>query len=146
MHNDNHDIYIQSNAPPNEIADNGLRRINSGFYFAKSSERTITEFRKIVEHAAISSLSEQPSFYSILCGDNGEFRNSDNTCFNGFVSTKFLSRTLFPNGAMIWNRTMNLQNSIITHTNWVSGFYNKLTKMLQYNWWVLNNEGNCKYN
>jgi len=111
----------------------------------KASENTKKAFWNIVKHAANSSLSEQPSFYSVLCGDNGEYRTSDNTCFNGYVSTKFLSRELFPNGAMIWNRTFNLQNSIIVHSNWVSGYYVKLTKMIQYNCWVLSNEGKCIY-
>jgi len=46
---------------------------------------------------------------------------------------------------MIWNRTFNLQNSIIVHSNWVSGYYVKLTKMIQYNCWVLSNEGKCIY-
>jgi len=139
------DIYIQSNAPPTEVEDNGYRRINSGFYFVKASNRTRKAFQQIVAHAESSNLSEQPSFYTILCGDNGEFRDSKSSCYNGYVSTKFLPRTLFPNGAMIWNSTISLDKSIIVHTNWISGLYNKLHKMLQYNWWVLSNEGKCIY-
>jgi len=116
-----------------------------GFILLKLLKIQKKAFSNIVLHAANSTLSEQPSFYAVLCGEKGEYRISNNTCFNGYVSTKFLSRSLFPNGAIIWNNTFNIHDSFISHVNWISGFYNKLTKMLYNNWWVLNNNGKCIY-
>jgi hypothetical protein len=65
-----YDVLIQSNAPMEEAAENGFRRINSGFYYVKSNPAAIKAFRGIVEHAMASRLSEQPSFYTILCSDD----------------------------------------------------------------------------
>lgn len=74
--------------------DNELRRINSGFYFAHSNEKMIRAFELITEHAAKSNGSEQPSFYHVLCGPEGEFRVGRSHCNNTEidVEVKFLSR------------------------------------------------------
>ena len=68
-------IAIQSNAPPVEAPSNGMRRINSGFYFARHSDATMAAFRQIVAHAQSTTLSEQPSFYTVLCGTEGRLRH-----------------------------------------------------------------------
>ncbi|CAI0463478.1 unnamed protein product [Linum tenue] len=44
------------------------RRLNSGFYFARSNAPTIAAIEKVVNHASTSTLSEQPSFYDMLSG------------------------------------------------------------------------------
>eukprot|EP00053_Salpingoeca_punica_P009097 m.81418 g.81418 ORF g.81418 m.81418 type:complete len:764 (-) comp14876_c0_seq3:854-3145(-) len=63
------DFVVQSNAPwPQEQAANGPLRINSGFYRVRSTPGTIAAMESIVAHAATSKLTEQPSFYIILCG------------------------------------------------------------------------------
>ena len=97
------DIGIQSNAPPSEAAENGHRRINSGFYFAKSNPAAVDAFRQIVDHARQSKLSEQPSFYTVLCGDDKQYVQGSRACANTAipVSTRFLSRDIYPNGAMV---------------------------------------------
>jgi hypothetical protein len=96
------DIAIQSNAPPAEQADNGLRRINSGFYYVVAGPRSVKAFEAIVEHARHSELSEQPSFYAVLCGENGELADGLRACENPRVParTLMLSRRVYPNGAM----------------------------------------------
>ncbi len=63
------DLVLQSNAPwPDETAANGPLRINSGFYRARATPLVIAAFEAIVAHARRSSMSEQPSFYIVLCG------------------------------------------------------------------------------
>ena len=74
------DIAIQSNAPPTERADNGLRRINSCFYFVSASPRSLAAFAAIVQHANRSRLSEQPSFYAVLCGPAAEHIDDGRAC------------------------------------------------------------------
>ena len=96
------DIVIQSNAPPAEWADNGLLRINSGFYYVAAGPRSVRAFVAIVEHAGRSELSEQPSFYAVLCGEKGEHVDGERACENPRVParTLMLSRRVYPNGAM----------------------------------------------
>eukprot|EP00052_Salpingoeca_macrocollata_P017587 m.143482 g.143482 ORF g.143482 m.143482 type:complete len:775 (-) comp20434_c0_seq2:60-2384(-) len=63
------DFVVQSNAPwPEEARANGPLRINSGFYRVRSTPVTVKAMQSIVAHAATSRLTEQPSFYIILCG------------------------------------------------------------------------------
>lgn len=61
------DLVIQTNAPDDEPA-NGKRRINSGFYLARSNEQLIQAIDDVVKFAAKSKMSEQPCFYDVLCG------------------------------------------------------------------------------
>ncbi|CAI5513179.1 unnamed protein product [Closterium sp. Naga37s-1] len=63
---------IQSNEPNATLSGTGIRRINSGFYFARADPMTVKGFEAIVAHAAKTQLSEQPSFYDVLCGEKGE--------------------------------------------------------------------------
>ena len=68
------DFVVQSNAPSKEPDANGPLRINSGFYRVRSNPATIAAMEQIVMHAASSRLTEQPSFYMVLCG------TKDGTC------------------------------------------------------------------
>ena len=90
-------LLAQSNEPDAKVAMNDIRRINSGFYLAISSETTIKYFEMIVEHAMITKLSEQPSFYEVLCGIKGEYRLLDNQCLRdnmrAYCSTRGSSLT-----------------------------------------------------
>jgi hypothetical protein len=75
------DLVVQSNAPSNEPAANGPLRINSGFYRARATPVVVAAFEAIVAHAAASSLTEQPSFYIVLCaGKDGDARIGDSHC------------------------------------------------------------------
>lgn len=76
--------------------DNDLWRLNSGFYFLRSEPRSIAALEAVVAHAAKSKDTEQPSFYTVLCGDNGKFRVGDRQCYNPRfdLTIDFLSRKL----------------------------------------------------
>ncbi|CAI5488160.1 unnamed protein product [Closterium sp. Naga37s-1] len=63
---------IQSNEPNASLPGTGIRRINSGFYFARAERMVVEAFEAIVRHAGKTKLSEQPSFYDVLCGAQGE--------------------------------------------------------------------------
>lgn len=145
------DIAVQSNAPPDEEGLNGPFRINSGFYFVKNSNKTRNAFQAIVDHAAQSSLSEQPSFYSILCGDNRQFTQGRDHCLNRDmgVLTLFLDRLLYPNGAMenVLDKTAaTFQDTVkITHFNWRTGGDTKIASLIDRDMWLLDSEEKCKF-
>lgn len=123
----NADLAIQTNAPDNEPM-NGRRRLNSGFYLARSNEATIQAFEDIIKFAAKSRMSEQPCFYDVMCGKEGQTAEGDDTCrYNGMV-VKLLDRHVYPNGITdgIWDVAPGtiperFPNLFILHNNWVKG-------------------------
>ncbi|KAK9277536.1 hypothetical protein L1049_007080 [Liquidambar formosana] len=115
------------------------RRLNSGFYFARSDGFTIAAMEKVVKHAATSNLSEQPSFYDALCGEGGSNRVGDNRCFEPEtnLTVHFLDRNLFPNGAYLglWEEknvkaACVKRGCLILHNNWISGRRKKLERQV----------------
>lgn len=120
------------------------RRLNSGFYFARSDAPTITAMKMVVQHASTSDLSEQPSFYDVLCGEGGSNRVGDDRCLEpkSKLNVIFLNRTLFPNGAYkgIWEKS-NVKSAcmklgcIVIHNNWISGRSRKFDRQLRSKLW-----------
>jgi len=45
----------------------GVRRLNSGLYVAPCTPLVVAAFEEIVAHAAKTTLSEQPTFYDVMC-------------------------------------------------------------------------------
>lgn len=120
------------------------RRLNSGFYYAYSDSVTIAALQKVVTHAATSNLSEQPSFYDILCGEGGSNRIGDNRCLEPEtnLTVHFLDRDLFPNGAYrdLWqetnvNETCRKKGCVVLHNNWISGRRKKLERQVLSGLW-----------
>ncbi|XP_028552732.1 beta-arabinofuranosyltransferase RAY1 [Dendrobium catenatum] len=120
------------------------RRLNSGFYFTRSDPPTIAAMEKVVKHALTSTLSEQPSFYDVLCGEGGINRVDDNHCLEPGtnLTIHFLDRNLFPNGAYkgLWEKRnvrsyCKKQGCIILHNNWVSGRKRKLERQVHSGLW-----------
>jgi len=131
-----YDVVIQSNAPQSEAAENGYRRINSGFYYVKATAAAVAAFGAIVEHAAKSKYSEQPSFYTILCGDDLKHTVGATACHNKDlegVKTFFLPRKQYPNGNTTdWpaiSFPQKLPHGVsILHNNWIAGHDAKLAR------------------
>ncbi|CAN8062256.1 unnamed protein product [Agarophyton chilense] len=121
------DLSIQTNAPDNEPM-NGRRRLNSGFYLARSNPATIQAFEDIILFASKSRMSEQPCFYDVMCGKEGQRAEGGDTCkYNGMI-VKLLNRHLYPNGITdgIWDTTPGkipekFPHLFILHNNWVKG-------------------------
>ncbi|KAJ1263629.1 hypothetical protein BS78_09G200300 [Paspalum vaginatum] len=120
------------------------RRLNSGFYFARSDNATITAMEMIVEHASNSGLSEQPSFYDVLCGKNGANCVGDDKCLepNTNLTVVFLNRDLFPNGAYkgLWEKhdvrsTCKELGCFIIHNNWINKRKKKLQRQMSSGLW-----------
>eukprot|EP01018_Ginkgo_biloba_P023351 Gb_30925 [translate_table: standard] len=120
------------------------RRLNSGFYFAQSDHATIAALDKIVKHAALSDMSEQPSFYDILCGEGGVHRVGDYLCVEPEtnLTVHFLDRNKFPNGAYkgLWEKgnvegICKEQGCIVLHNNWISGRKRKLERQVLSGLW-----------
>ncbi|KAH9318555.1 hypothetical protein KI387_020324 [Taxus chinensis] len=120
------------------------RRLNSGFYFAHPDHATIVAFDKIVKHAAVSDMSEQPSFYDTLCGEGGVYRVGDYLCIEPEtnLTVHFLDRNKFPNGAFhdLWEKdnvddSCKTQGCIILHNNWISGRKRKLERQVSSGLW-----------
>ncbi|KAG8366044.1 hypothetical protein BUALT_Bualt17G0035100 [Buddleja alternifolia] len=120
------------------------RRLNSGFYYAHSDSITIMALEKVVKHAAISNLSEQPSFYDTLCGEGGSQRLGDYRCLEPEtnLTVHFLNRDFFPNGAYkgLWDEK-NIKKAcmdkgcLIIHNNWISGRKKKLERQVLSGLW-----------
>ncbi|CAN6346206.1 unnamed protein product [Urochloa humidicola] len=135
-------------AQSDEYSDTGPinlpRRLNSGFYFACSDNATITVMQMIVKHATNSGLSEQPSFYDVMCGKNGTNRISDDRCLepNTNLTVVFLNRDLFPSGAYkgLWEKN-DVQSAcmelgcFILHNNWINGRKKKLQRQMTSGLW-----------
>ncbi|KAK9063484.1 hypothetical protein SSX86_017354 [Deinandra increscens subsp. villosa] len=120
------------------------RRLNSGFYYAHSDSTTVAAFKKVVKHASLSNLSEQPSFYDTLCGLNGSYRLNDDTCQEPEtnLTVHFLDRNLFPNGAYrdLWDSsnvssTCTSIGCFVLHNNWISGRQKKLERQVSSGLW-----------
>uniref|UniRef100_A0A0D9WIL3 Nucleotide-diphospho-sugar transferase domain-containing protein n=1 Tax=Leersia perrieri TaxID=77586 RepID=A0A0D9WIL3_9ORYZ len=121
------------------------RRLNSGFYYARSDNATIAAMEMIVKHAANSGLSEQPSFYDILCGKDGANRIGNDRCLepNTNLAVVFLSRKMFPNGAYLglWEKKRDVQlackkiGCFTIHNNWVKGRRKKLQRQMASGLW-----------
>jgi hypothetical protein len=135
-------LLVQSNEPVASQPANGLSRINSGFYFAAASPATLAAFAAIVAHAAASSVSEQPSFYDVLCGVGGKYRLGEDACQmpDAGVRTEFLDRDAYPNGKHrdVWDAPDVLaaarrMGAVVLHNNWVVGGQAKVAR--QRVWW-----------
>lgn len=132
---DEYNVTVPTNLP---------RRLNSGFYFARSDDTTIAALEKVVKHAMTSDLSEQPTFYDTLCGEGGSNRVGDDRCREPGtnLTVQFLDRDLFPNGAYLglWEED-NVQEACakkgcyVLHNNWVSGRIRKLERQVHSGLW-----------
>ncbi|KAJ0972437.1 hypothetical protein J5N97_020396 [Dioscorea zingiberensis] len=120
------------------------RRLNSGFYFVHSDPPTIAAMEKVVKHASNSDLSEQPSFYDVLCGEGGLNRISDNQCIEPSTNLRvhFLDRNIFPNGAYkgLWEKrnvrsACVKQGCAVLHNNWISGRKRKMERQVHSGLW-----------
>lgn len=127
----NADLVIQTNAPDNEPM-NGRRRLNSGFYLARSNAQTIRGFEDVITYASHSRMSEQPCFYDVLCGKSGHTAVGTDGCQYQGMSIKLLDRHLYPNGITdgIWDSApgtipKKFPNLFILHNNWVKGAHGK---------------------
>ena len=90
---------VQSNEPNLGKPDNGLQRINSGFYFVRAVPSAVRAFTAIVADAAQSNRTEQPSFYTVLCGHAGQWRAGSRRCQEpGGLITTFLPRQVLHDG------------------------------------------------
>ncbi|CAI5958179.1 unnamed protein product [Closterium sp. NIES-65] len=144
---------IQSNEPNATLSGTGIRRINSGFYFARADPMTVKGFEAIVAHAAKTQLSEQPSFYDVLCGEKGELLLPESVVdaegrkvhreecqWSNGLRTIFLPRDMYPNGAVhdFWNQP-NVANACsgctILHNNWISGKEAKKDRLVKNRFW-----------
>ncbi|CAI6008300.1 unnamed protein product [Closterium sp. NIES-65] len=135
---------IQSNEPNASLPGTGIRRINSGFYFARSDARTIEGFEAITAHAATTKLSEQPSFYDILCGVKGEnvVPGKEECVWKNGLRTIFLDRAIYPNGAVhgFWEAAdvmgaCRRKGSKILHNNWIAGKDAKKERFVVNSFW-----------
>ncbi|KFK41477.1 hypothetical protein AALP_AA2G135900 [Arabis alpina] len=137
-------LAAQSDEYNTTLPINRPRRLNSGFYFARSDKPTIAAMEKVVKHAATSDLSEQPSFYDTLCGEGGIHRLGDDKCVEPEtnLSVQFLDRDLFPNGAYgdLWLKKdvraeCEKKHCYVLHNNWISGRLKKLERQMMKGLW-----------
>eukprot|EP00850_Spirogloea_muscicola_P016831 SM000140S00580 [mRNA] locus=s140:8125:11007:- [translate_table: standard] len=125
-------------------------KMNSGFYLARAEPQTIAVFDEIVRHAAATNLSEQPSFYEVLCGPYPErpFRLGYDKCVHAGtnLTIQFLPRHKYPNGAAwgLWDEddvrgTCAVHGCLVLHNNWKLGKDAKLARQVDKGLWELDN-------
>lgn len=140
---------IQSNEPNASMPGTGIRRINSGFYFARADAMTVEAFEAITAHAATTKLSEQPSFYDILCGEKGErlIPGKEACHWKNGLKTILLSRKLYPNGAVygVWDKPNPTEyckelGCKILHNNWIAGKEAKQERFTKNGYWYWDEE------
>eukprot|EP00055_Hartaetosiga_balthica_P011981 m.56418 g.56418 ORF g.56418 m.56418 type:complete len:724 (-) comp7798_c0_seq3:3104-5275(-) len=150
------DFVVQSNAPfPEEKAANGPLRINSGFYRVRSTPVTLAAMEEIIAHAEGSTMTEQPSFYVILCGGmDGDNTIGADQCKYSYTSengdsetliVQFLDRQLYPNGSVsgFWNSRNIIKEHpqlIILHNNWIKGLRGKIERAVSKGLWYYNRD------
>ncbi|EGD73448.1 hypothetical protein PTSG_05152 [Salpingoeca rosetta] len=160
------DFVVQSNAPfPDERVANGPLRINSGFYRVRSTPVTIAAMQQIVAHAASSTMTEQPSFYIVLCGGKeGTTTVGDNKCHyrpppdliphdqgNALLEVEFLDRRQYPNGNVggYWNSDnihVRHPQIVILHNNWIKGLRAKIERLVLRGLWYYDRDREiCNY-
>lgn len=148
----NVDLVIQTNAPDNEPM-NGRRRLNSGFYLAQSNSATIKAFEDIIQFASKSKMSEQPCFYDVMCGKEGQTAIGNDRCqYNGMV-VRLLDRHVYPNGITdgIWDTPpgkipQKFPHLYILHNNWVKGADGKRERFERHNFILYDTEAElCIY-
>lgn len=121
---------------------------------------------EIVNHAQTSTLTEQPSFYIVLCGgQKGAWKEKGDGCiYQGAtdrekVYVHFLDRRLFPAGAMFGSRhnkswpitgahgpsywdnphlKLNNDGLVLLHNNWVRGINRKQERVVERGLWYYN--------
>lgn len=138
-------ILIQSNQVDATLPGNALLSANSGFYFVKQDKRTVEAFAEIIAVASLSRVSEQPHFYSVLCGKEGVLTQGEDKCVKNDLSTLFLNRDYFPNGGYnhVWNLTgpvLRGSKYFIIHNNWIKGASLKIARQMEKGLFYYNNE------
>ncbi|CAI5463731.1 unnamed protein product [Closterium sp. Yama58-4] len=138
-------MVVQSDNHNDTGPDNDYRRLNSGFYFIRSEPRALAALEAVVAHAAASPITEQPSFYDVLCGASSEYTVGDSRCLNPKfnLTVDFLDRSRFPNGAtrMLFHMGNSVRKGceemgcIIIHNNWVAGRRKKIRRQVKQGLW-----------
>ncbi|GJQ12037.1 hypothetical protein GpartN1_g3828.t1 [Galdieria partita] len=153
LQSQNADLIIQSNAPDNENP-NERRRINSGFYLARSNPHTIEAFEDVIQFAAKSRMTEQPCFYDLWCGKQGENAKGKDRCiYKDKFQVLLLDRKLFPNGITegIWDSPAGKIQQLfphlyILHNNWVKGNQGKMERYYRHGYIFYDNHTElCSY-
>ncbi|MCO5558361.1 hypothetical protein L7F22_011942 [Adiantum nelumboides] len=135
-------LVIQSDKPNETHAEN--MGANSGFYLARSEEKTIRAFEAIVQHARKSQATEQPSFYIILCGQKAESRVGRRECVirQSGLHTVFLDHEHYPNGHVFghWHSSnateaCKKKGCVLLHNNFIKGKVKKLTRFVKQGLW-----------
>lgn len=136
------DLIVQSNAPDKEAA-NGIRRLNSGFYLARSSPELIASFDHVINLAMRSNMSEEPCFYDVACGRDGEHRRGEDLCVHKNVLSRFLDRAQFLNGKTnyMWEVApgkveSQFPQAKLIHNSWVVGITAKEDRMRRHGFLV----------
>jgi hypothetical protein len=132
-----HNIIMQSNNPIPKYEGYLTQRINSGFYFIRSTAATIKIVNDVIAHSKMSKLSEQMSFDAILC----PYSNEDFCTTNSNDLVTFFDYRKFPNGAVLsyWDDLMMNEtkppDAFILHNNWIKGYIAKKNRIIKSKFW-----------
>ncbi|EDQ92757.1 uncharacterized protein MONBRDRAFT_4746 [Monosiga brevicollis MX1] len=134
----------------------------TGFYRVRATPMAIVAMEQVVAHAATSTMTEQPSFYIILCGGKeGATTQGDDKCLytpprnvfptQAVLEVEFLDRQRFPAGAVggFWGLAdiaVEQPQLVLLHNNWVKGLRAKIRRFTEHKMWRYNrNQEICDY-
>ena len=149
------------------------RRLNSGLYVAPSNPLVQAAFQEILDHAAKSKHSEQPSFDEILCSRHPSSRSYSSCSYRPTLKVRksmgnmtqdplhveLLDRASFPNGAVLvggnndnvyklgqekFSETTGVE-LFAAHNNWISGETAKQERQEAAGWWFIDKDYGCSY-
>lgn len=126
-------ICFQSNTP------NGYKKINSGFFFVKTSNST----RKFFQ---ISHKKSKDVEYKHL-GDQ-DILNDMIQKFEKDIFWQYLKLEQYPNGGVknIWSiKTNNSNGVLIIHNNWINTFDKKILRFKEFSGWFIDDFENCPF-
>lgn len=145
------DFVMQSDRNHND-RDAALNyNLNSGFYLARASSRSVMALRAIVKYAVVIRRSEQKAFNYVLCGAFKDHHAGPGTRVGaqectyrkGGATVIALPLDDFPNGSndAIWlNRSTPFINAypsvVAVHANYVEGMANKVDRIKRIGFWL----------
>lgn len=123
--------------------------LNSGFYYARSSPRTIIALQAIIKFSLAVRRSEQKAFNYVLCGAFKDHhmgpgsRIGANECTyrRGGATVIALPLDSFPNGSdgSLWSASNNFSSAhpevVAVHANYVSGRAEKVSRIRRIGFW-----------
>lgn len=110
---------------------NNKNRYCTGFWFIKRTDKNKEILNKVI------NIHKEFLKYKESFGDEGAFNRIMKTENIQDVKIQLLSRSLFPNGDVFFNRKIDKQEKYLVHANFIIGIDKKIEMLKKHNLWYL---------